>query len=105
MALFNTLTSSSYTGILTSLLATLNLTNYSEFGLIVIAIGVANGWMNPEWLVVIAIALSLSFVVATPLNNIDDRLYSQFRVFWISVLLYKMQLFVKIYRDIRLSSV
>jgi len=66
----------------TSLLATLNLTNYSEFGLIVAAIGVANGWLDGEWLVVIAIALSISFVVAAPLNNIDDRIYSQYREFW-----------------------
>ncbi|MEA3373188.1 MAG: cation:proton antiporter family protein [Campylobacterota bacterium] len=67
----------------TSLLATLNLTNYSEFGLIVAAIGVSNGWLDGEWLVVIAIALSLSFVVAAPLNDIDDRIYSRFREFWI----------------------
>ncbi len=66
----------------TSLLATLNLTNYSEFGLIVAAIGVANGWMDAEWLVVIAIALSLSFVVAAPLNSRDDKIYSLFRNFW-----------------------
>jgi len=66
----------------TSLLATLNLTNYSEFGLIVAAIGVTNGWMDSEWLVVIAIALSLSFVVAAPLNSLDDRIYGQLRGFW-----------------------
>lgn len=66
----------------TSLLATLNLTNYSEFGLIVAAIGVSNGWMDTQWLVVIAIALSLSFVICALLNNIDDKLYSQFRLFW-----------------------
>jgi len=66
----------------TSLLATLNLSNYSEFGLIIAAIGVSNGWMDAEWLVVIAIALSLSFIIAAPLNNIDDRIYSQFRNFW-----------------------
>jgi len=66
----------------TSLLATLNLTNYSEFGLIVAAIGVTNGWMDGEWLVVIAIALSISFVIAAPLNSIDDRIYSQFRSLW-----------------------
>jgi len=66
----------------TSLLATLNLTNYSEFGLILTAIGVANGWLDGEWLVVISIALSLSFVVAAPLNNIDDKIYSQLRDFW-----------------------
>lgn len=67
----------------TSLLATLNLTNYSEFGLIVAAIGVENGWLSSEWLVVIAIALSLSFVISAPLNKIDDRIYSQFRDFWL----------------------
>jgi predicted Kef-type K+ transport protein len=67
----------------TSLLATLNLSNYSEFGLIVAAIGVANGWMDAQWLVVIAIALSLSFVIAAPLNSIDDRIYSRFRGLWL----------------------
>jgi hypothetical protein len=66
----------------TSLLASLNLTNYSEFGLIVAAIGVSNGWMDAEWLVIVAIALSLSFIISAPLNNIDDKLYSQFKTFW-----------------------
>ena len=66
----------------TSLLATLNLTNYSEFGLIVIAIGVSKAWIDVEWLVVVAIALSLSFIISAPLNNIDDKLYSQYRKFW-----------------------
>ncbi len=66
----------------TSLLATLNLSNYSEFGLIVAAIGVANGWIDPGWLVVISIALSLSFVVAAPLTSRDDKIYSNYRPFW-----------------------
>jgi len=66
----------------TSLLATLNLSNYSEFGLIVAAIGVANGWIEAEWLVVISIALSLSFVVAAPLAKRDDTIYSRYRPFW-----------------------
>ncbi len=65
----------------TSLLSTLNLTNYSEFGLIVAAIGVSSGWIDAEWLVVIAIALSLSFIVAAPLNTHDDRIYGQLRSF------------------------
>ena len=66
----------------TSLLATLNLTNYSEFGLIVVALGASNGWINGEWLVIVAIALALSFVVAATLNNFDDRIYSHFRGVW-----------------------
>jgi len=66
----------------TSLLATLNLGNYSEFGLIVAAIGVANGWIAADWLVVISIALSLSFALAAPLTKRDDKIYSDYRDFW-----------------------
>ncbi len=66
----------------TSLLATLNLTNYSEFGLIVVAVGVSSGWVDSQWLIVIAIALSASFVIAAPLNSFDDRIYGQFRRLW-----------------------
>lgn len=66
----------------TSLITTLNLTNYSEFGLIVAAMGVANGWIDNDWLIVIAIALSLSFAIAAVLNGIADRLYSRYREFW-----------------------
>ena len=66
----------------TSLLTTLNLTNYSEFGLIVTAIGVANGWIDGEWLVVIAIALSVSFVVASRLIRKDDKIYNSHRNLW-----------------------
>jgi len=66
----------------TSLLASINLSNYSEFGLIVVAIAVSKGWMNSDWLVVIAVALSLSFIVISPLNKIDNKLYGKFKSFW-----------------------
>jgi predicted Kef-type K+ transport protein len=66
----------------TSLFATLNLTNYSEFGLIVVAIGVSNGWLDGYWLVVFAIALSLSFLIAAPLTARDNRIYQVEREFW-----------------------
>ena len=66
----------------TSLLTTLNLTNYSEFGLIVAAISVANGWIDNEWLIVIAIALSLSVAIAAVLNGIAHRLYARYRQLW-----------------------
>jgi predicted Kef-type K+ transport protein len=61
----------------TSLLATLSLANYSEFGLLVGAIAVRNGWVGPEWLITIAIALSLSFIAASPLNTAAHRLYER----------------------------
>ncbi|MGM0419273.1 MAG: cation:proton antiporter [Thermodesulfobacteriota bacterium] len=60
----------------TSLLASLSLSNYSEFGLIVGSIGVAIGWISNEWLVVIAIALSLTFIMAAPLNAASHRIYA-----------------------------
>lgn len=63
----------------TSLLASLSLTNYSEFGLIVAAIGVSNGWLDAQWLLVIAIAVSFSFIISAPLNNIDDKIYAKFK--------------------------
>ena len=66
----------------TSLLATVNLTNYSEFGLIVASIGVANGWIDNDWLIVMAIALSLSFVIAAGLNNASHWLYTHHRPTW-----------------------
>ena len=62
-----------------SLLASLSLANYSEFGLIVAAIAVANGWLGNEWLIAIAITLSLSFILAAPLNTAAYSLYARYR--------------------------
>ncbi|MBN2319819.1 MAG: cation:proton antiporter [Acidobacteria bacterium] len=61
----------------TSFLASLSLANYSEFGLIVGSISVANGWIDRDWLVIIAIALSITFVVAAPLNSAAHRIYTR----------------------------
>ena len=61
----------------TSLLGTLSLANYSEFGLLVAAISVRNGWIGPEWLITIAIALSISFIVASPLNTAAHSIYER----------------------------
>lgn len=63
----------------TSLIATLNLTNYSEFGLIVTAIGVQNEWIGSEWLIAMAIALALSFAASAVLNSRPHRTYARFR--------------------------
>jgi len=64
----------------TSVLASLSLTNYSEFGLIVGAMAVANGLMDMQWLTILAVALSLSFILAAPLNIHADRIYQCFSV-------------------------
>lgn len=62
----------------TSFLTSLSLANYSEFGLIVGAIGVNNGWMSNDWLITIAIALAMTFVLASPLNATAHELYARF---------------------------
>jgi predicted Kef-type K+ transport protein len=61
----------------TSMLASLSLANYSEFGLIVGSIGVASGWMSSDWLVIIAIALSITFILAAPLNSGAHSIYAR----------------------------
>jgi predicted Kef-type K+ transport protein len=52
----------------TSFQASLVLFNYSEFALIIGAMSVKAGLIDAEWLVVMAVAVSLSFMVATPMN-------------------------------------
>jgi glutathione-regulated potassium-efflux system ancillary protein KefC len=68
-----------------AILSALALANYSEFGLIVASIAVANGWLSSEWLVIIAVAVAISFVIASPLNKqaplIADKLQSALKRF------------------------
>jgi len=63
----------------TGVLATLSLTNYSEFGLIVAAIAATAGWLSDEWLVVISLAVAGSFVLAAPLNAASERIYTRLK--------------------------
>jgi len=57
--------------------ASFSLANYSEFGLIVGAVGAANGWIASDWLVVVALALSATFVIASPLNTAFETIYTR----------------------------
>ena len=61
----------------TSLMASFSLANYSEFGLLVASIGVKNGWIGNEWLTIIAIALSISFILASPLNTTAHSIFDR----------------------------
>jgi glutathione-regulated potassium-efflux system ancillary protein KefC len=63
----------------TSTLTALHLANYSEFGLIVGAIAIKHGWLGSDWLVLIAVALSCSFILSAPLNSNADILYTRYR--------------------------
>ena len=61
----------------TSLLAALGLTTYSEFGLLVTSVGVQKLWLGPEWLTIMAIAVSISFIAASPLNASSHSIYDR----------------------------
>lgn len=53
-------------------LSALALTNYSEFGLIVASVAL------PEWLVPLAISVSVSFLVSAPLNRFSHGIYERY---------------------------
>ncbi|MBE4030964.1 cation:proton antiporter [Vibrio parahaemolyticus] len=60
----------------TSLLASLSLFNYSEFGLIVGGLAYKMGWMPSDMLAAIAVAVSLSFfIISAPLNRLGHKIY------------------------------
>jgi len=59
----------------TSFLAALALSNFSEFGLIVAALCVDSGWLSKEWLVILALSVSLSFIVTSLLYRHAHHLY------------------------------
>ncbi len=67
----------------TALMSSLALSNYSEFGLIVTAIAVSAGWMASDWLVVLSIALTFSFILASWLNSNGTSIYTRFRQTWL----------------------
>jgi predicted Kef-type K+ transport protein len=59
-----------------AMLASLGLTPYSEFGLIIAAMAVSKGYMDPSWLVTLAVAMGVSFV---PLSMLNDHALDLYR--------------------------
>lgn len=66
----------------TSLFTSLSLANFSEFGLIVAALGVTQGWLSVDWLIIVAIAVSISFAFASPFSLGSESAYQRFKRFW-----------------------
>ncbi|MDH5395336.1 MAG: cation:proton antiporter [Gammaproteobacteria bacterium] len=70
----------------TSFLTSLTLATYSEFGLIVTSIGAQNGWFSYDWVIVLALAIAISFAVSAPLNRYSHEIYS-----WLEKWLLKLE--------------
>lgn len=60
-------------------LSSLLLTNYSEFGLIVVALSVQLNWIEQDWLVILALAVSFSFVLNSIVYRQAHVLYQKYK--------------------------
>ncbi|MFT5893372.1 MAG: glutathione-regulated potassium-efflux system ancillary protein KefC [bacterium] len=86
LAMLVTLRPLIYFGVLTAFglrartgwLSGLSLFTYSEFGLIVTVIAQEAGILGEQWLTTVALAMALSYVVATPLNRKAHSLYIRY---------------------------
>lgn len=63
----------------TAMLSSLALMNFSEFGLIVAKYSVDQEWMSPETLVVLAMAVSISFAASSLLYNYAHQIYTRLK--------------------------
>ncbi len=63
----------------TSYLCALALTNFSEFGLIVAALCVDSGWLDKEWLVILALSVSLSFILTSLVYRSAHSMYKKYK--------------------------
>jgi hypothetical protein len=59
----------------TSFLTAVSLMTYSEFALIVVNVAAENGVLGPQWVIVTALAVALSFIVAAPFNAFAHEIY------------------------------
>jgi predicted Kef-type K+ transport protein len=59
----------------TSFLTAVSLASYSEFALIVVDLAVEGGLLETQWVIMTALAVALSFVVAAPLNAFAHDLF------------------------------
>jgi len=57
----------------------LSLANFSEFGLITAAIGVKMGLIDNQWMIILALAMSISFLLASPLNEKSHKLFKRYK--------------------------
>jgi len=62
----------------TSWHASVSLANFSEFGLIVVAVGIEQELLDQPWASAVAVAVAVSFALAAPVNTARYGLYSRY---------------------------
>lgn len=67
----------------TAFLSSISLGNYSEFALITGMVGMEMGWIPGDWILILALAMSLSFLIASPMNNRVHDIFDRFKP-WIT---------------------
>lgn len=65
----------------TAFLTSLSLSNFSEFGLITSMIGLKSGFISAEWILVIALLMSVSFLISSPLNARVHKIFDRYKYF------------------------
>jgi len=63
----------------TALLASSSLANFSEFGLIVVAVAATAGWVDQQWGAALSLAIAISFLISSPINNGAHRMFRRYR--------------------------
>ena len=63
----------------TAFLSSLVLGNFSEFGLIVMALCIGFGWLDKEWLVVLALSVSFSFIITSIVYRHAHTIYQKYK--------------------------
>ena len=67
----------------TALLSASMMGNYSEFGLVVVAVAATSGWVDGEWASTVSLAIATSFVLSSPLSKRAHELYRKYHSLWL----------------------
>ncbi|GLX80161.1 potassium transporter Kef [Thalassotalea insulae] len=60
-------------------LSALALTNFSEFGLIIASLSTQANWLAKEWLVILSLAVAISFITTNICYNFAHKIYSRYK--------------------------
>lgn len=66
----------------TALLAASAMGNFSEFGLVVVAVATQVGWIEANWASAVSLAIATSFILSAPLSRRSHELYWRYHEHW-----------------------